>query len=63
MAGKKKQKSKAGELITLMKAAERRVAAEHDPWFGKRRSAGEMGRHKTKAAKSRQACRDRSLWA
>jgi hypothetical protein len=61
MAGKKKR-SKAGELALAMRAAERRIAAEHDPWFGKRRKAGEMGRAKTKAEKSRQACRDRSLW-
>ena len=38
----------------------RRQAAESDPWFGRRRRAGEVGRHKTKAAQDKRAARGRS---
>lgn len=41
----------------MIRRAERAERAERDPWFGKRRSAGEMGRNKSKAARNRVACR------
>lgn len=46
----------------MIRAAERRERAENDPWFGKRRRAGEMGRFKTRAEKSRKACRKNQDW-
>ncbi|TXH53643.1 MAG: hypothetical protein E6Q97_12820 [Desulfurellales bacterium] len=47
------------ELVKRERRAERKIRAENDPWFGKRRRAGEMGRTKTKAEASRRACRGR----
>lgn len=46
--------------MKMHRAAARQVAAAHDPWFGKRRSAGEMGRNRTKAAASKKACRGKN---
>lgn len=43
----------------MIRRAERAQRAANDPWFGKRRSAGEMGRTKSKAAKNKAACRGR----
>jgi hypothetical protein len=58
----KNKPSKIEETIKMERRVERRLRAENDPWFGKRRRAGEMGRHKTKAAASRNACRKRADW-
>jgi hypothetical protein len=41
----------------MIRRAERAQRAANDPWFGRRRSAGEMGRSKSKAARSKAACR------
>lgn len=49
-------------LTKSIRAADRRERAANDPWFGKRRKSGEIGRSKTKAAASRNACR-RKAWA
>lgn len=45
------------DVTKAAKRAERADRKANDPWFGKRRSAGEMGRAKSKAAKNRRACR------
>lgn len=47
------------EQVKMARRAERKARAAADPWFGKRRRAGEMGRTKTKAERSRRACRGR----
>lgn len=54
----KKPPSAVKVLAKEARGAERRFRAEHDPYFGKRRSAGEMGRTKSKAARSKAACRN-----
>lgn len=46
----------------LIRASDRRDRAVNDPWFGKRRRAGEVGRTKTRAEASRTACRGKA-WA
>lgn len=46
--------------IKTIRRAERAARAAADPWFGRRRSAGEMGRTKTKAERSRRQARGRS---
>jgi len=51
-----KTKTKHAELAGARGIARER-RREDDPWFGKRRSAGEMGRQKTKAAHNKKACR------
>lgn len=43
--------------VQMLRAAERAQRAAQDPWFGKRRPAGEMGRNKTRAAANKAACR------
>lgn len=43
--------------IKMIRRAGRAHAAANDPYFGKRRSAGEMGRNKSKAARNKAACR------
>jgi hypothetical protein len=50
------------EIAKLERRVERKLRAQHDPWFGKRRRAGEMGRTKTKAEASRTACRKKVSW-
>lgn len=50
-------RNRKNEQIKAIRRAERRERAENDPWFGKRRRAGEMGRTKTRAEASRRACR------
>lgn len=40
-----------------VREAERRERAASDPWFGRRRKSGEIGRGKTKAGQSKRACR------
>lgn len=54
MAKKSKRQPTMAEMA---RASERRQRAEQDPWFGKRRKAGEMGNKHSKAAKSKRACR------
>ncbi len=49
--------NRKNETIKAIRRSERRERAELDPWFGKRRRAGEMGRTKTRAEASRRACR------
>lgn len=44
----------------MRRRAERNARAEFDPYFGKRRSAGEMGRNRTKAAADKRACRGKN---
>lgn len=44
----------------VRRQVERDLRAANDPWFGKRRSAGEMGRNKTRAAANKRACRGKS---
>jgi hypothetical protein len=44
----------------MRRQAERAERAAADPWFGKRRSAGEMGRNKTRAAADKRACRGKN---
>lgn len=44
----------------MRRAAERAERAALDPWFGKRRPAGEMGRNKTRAAANKRACRGKN---
>lgn len=46
-------------LAEQARKADRDWRAANDPWFGSRRRAGEVGRHKTKAEASRRACRGR----
>lgn len=46
--------------VKMLRAAERAQRAAQDPWFGKRRPAGEMGRNRTKAAADKRACRGKS---
>jgi hypothetical protein len=41
----------------VRRQVERAERKAHDRFFGKRRSAGEMGRNKTKAAQNKRACR------
>lgn len=54
--------SKTQDLALLARRADREYRKAHDPWFGKRRRAGEMGRNKSKAAQSARAC-DKGAWA
>lgn len=56
-----KPRTPNAERIKEARAAERRDRAARDPWFGKRRRAGEVGRTKTKAERSRRACRGRVI--
>ncbi len=51
MANKQEGNAKA------IRRAERANRKANDPWFGKRRPAGEMGRSKSKAARDKRACR------
>lgn len=44
----------------VRRQVERDLRAANDPWFGKRRSAGEMGRNKTRAAANKAACRGKN---
>lgn len=46
----------------MIRRAERAQRAANDPWFGRRRSAGEMGRNKTRAARDKAACRGKVSW-
>ena len=46
-----------------IRTSERRDRAANDPWFGKRRRAGEVGRTKTRAEASRKACRKSTDWS
>lgn len=61
----KSRKSKARNLGTVAgqaavaRAADREARKADDPWFGRRRSAGEMGRNRSKAGRSKAACRGR----
>jgi len=55
MAKSTRKSNKAAEI----RRAERAVRAANDPWFGKRRPGGEMGNAKSKAARSKGACRGR----
>lgn len=41
----------------MIRRSERALRAEHDPFFGRRRSSGEMGRSKSKAGRNKVACR------
>lgn len=41
----------------MMRRIEREQRRNSDPWFGKRRRAGEMGNKKSRAAKNKAACR------
>jgi len=54
----KHTKTKHAELAAV-RGLRREQDRLDDPWFGKRRPAGEMGRTKTKAEASRKACRGR----
>ncbi len=49
--------SKITEQVKMARRAERKQRAELDPWFGKRRRAGEHRSGQTKASASRNACR------
>ena len=40
-----------------IRRADREERRARDPWFGKRRRAGEMGQNKSKAALDKKACR------
>jgi len=53
----KNKKNPQAEIRKAAKGIARERARTEDPWFGKRRSAGEMGRHKSRAAKNKNACR------
>lgn len=53
MAKNKNKSNMAAEI----RRAERAVRAANDPWFGKRRPAGEMGGRKSKAERNKNACR------
>lgn len=44
----------------VRRQVERDFRAANDPHFGRRRSAGEMGRNKTRAARSKAACRGKN---
>lgn len=55
----KRKSSKVSEAAAAARASERRERAEVDPWFGKRRRAGEVGNHRSKAARDKRACRGR----
>lgn len=50
------------DRIKEARRARRRVRREEDPYFGKRRPAGEVGRHKTKAGQDKRAARGRNRW-
>lgn len=50
------------ETIKMLRRAERKVRQANDPYFGRKRPAGTMGNHKTKAAKSKKACRGKVSW-
>lgn len=54
-----KNKRHQPTMAEMMRESERRQRAEQDPWFGKRRRAGEMGNKHSKAAKDKRACRGR----
>jgi hypothetical protein len=45
------------EATKSRRRVERKIRAENDPYFGRRRAAGEMGNKKSKAAVNRNACR------
>lgn len=41
----------------MIRRSERKDRQANDPYFGKRRSSGEMGNKRSKAAKNKAACR------
>lgn len=59
----KKRTTTIADQAKDARRAERRYRAENDPWFGKRRRAGEHA-GPTKAKASREACRGkgRASW-
>lgn len=48
--------------IKMLRRAGRAQRAANDPYFGRRRSSGEMGRNKSKAARNKAACRGKVAW-
>lgn len=64
MAKSKNRRNNGKPLSEAQKTrrrVERKIRAENDPYFGRKRPAGEMGRTKSKAARNKGACRGR--WA
>lgn len=59
--GRRNGNKKPSEATKARRRAERSNRAEYDPYFGRKRPAGEMGRNKSKAARNKAACRGR--WA
>lgn len=53
--------STVSDRIKMERKAERAARKANDPYFGKRRKAGEM-KGRTKSGDSRNGCRDRRLW-
>lgn len=58
----RKSDNRIADTAKVARRVEREFRAANDPWFGKKRRAGEMGRDKTRAAMSRNACRGRVAW-